>query len=131
MLQTMDPDPRGVGTNPLPLDSEMNTPNQAVDLHTPQAPLIQVVLQVALVEDSGLEPLLVEFWDTCLETTEMITTPQDILGRTTLGGAGIQGGPLQDGSARGPGQGLGAAWQALALVLPQDLEGQKEDRPVV
>lgn len=102
-----------------------------MDLHTPQAPLIQVVLQVALVEDSGLEPLLVEFWDTCLETTEMITTPQDILGRTTLGGAGIQGGPHQDGSARGPDQGLGAAWQALALVLPPDLEGQKEDRPFV
>lgn len=102
-----------------------------MDLHTPQAPLIQVVLQVALVEDSGLEPLLVEFWDTCLETTEMITTPQDILGRTTLGGAGIQGGPLQDGSAQGPDQGLGAAWLALALALPQDLEGQKEDKPVV
>lgn len=100
-----------------------------MDLHTPQAPLIQVVLQVALVGDSGQEPSLVEFWDTCLETTEMITTPQDILGRTTLGGAGIQGGPLQDGSAQGQDQGLEAAWQALALVLPQDLEGQKEDKP--
>lgn len=28
MLQTMDTDPQGAGTNPLPLDSEMNTPNQ-------------------------------------------------------------------------------------------------------
>lgn len=67
MLQTMDmdTDPQGVGTNPLPLDSEMNTPNQAVDLHTPRAPLTQVVLQVAPVGDSGQEPLLVEFWDTC------------------------------------------------------------------
>lgn len=107
------------------------TYSQAVDLHTPRAPLTQVVLQVAPVGDSGQEPLQVEFWDTCQETTETITTPQAIQGRTTLGGAGIPGGPLQDGSAQGPDQGLGAAWQALALALPLDLEGQKEDRPVV